>query len=219
MSSDSTIWSYIVAPAATIIGIWLTNHFNTKNLAVTRQNDLEQEKKEREYEFKKEIFLPVLTEFVKSQQMLGATMGGRVTTEEYLARSKALGLAVSSVLVVAEPETVKVVQNYSMKFLSILSEEMQENDKLIRLLNSIDHAQGEQQRQLKIQSNQLTAASVSRVSDHLAILMTESVPVLVAIRKELAIDTSMVAISLVVHEYAKAGRELMQKFVDELQKR
>jgi hypothetical protein len=221
MDSDLLeLLKWVSAPVFTLIGIWATNKYNLKNLKIQHTHALQKERAQRLYEYRKQIFEPVLVEFVRVHQTLAAAIDGKVTPEELLERAKACGVAVASTQLIASPATVRLVHQYSLLCnKTLLSEVLKFSGTLAYQKNQLNEMpDGPEKAKLDREYGHAVLASMERMAPKMEHLISESAQVTLAIRRELEIDTDHSEFSGAILGNAKDGRMFFAELISDMRK-
>lgn len=200
---------WLAAPVATITAVWLTNRHNRKK-----------DKAAQEYAFRKEKYGRVLKEIVAMQQFLAEMIPGVPPEEARFRRARAVGQAISSVQLIAKPETVRLVQSYGLELNKVMFDMTMGGYEVEAMRAEVERTLPGRDKDVK--TAQLNMAMVTRfemLAPVLERLINESVPVLLAIRSELEIDTDAELFGQVTKQTAAEGKALLQHMGVELRRR
>ncbi|WP_062116691.1 hypothetical protein [Collimonas pratensis] len=208
---------WLTTPIVTLLGIWLTNKYNLKNLAAQHDRLLTKDAQQRQYEFRKEIYRPIAAEFVKMNQTLAATLTGEVTQDEFNERITECSGAVAAIQLVASPQTVLLVQKFALSCSRALVDGMPANNESARLKQLVAAAANADER---LQNEKILYSHVLSCIDRLTLtidqLHEQSVPVIVATRLELGLHTSFEEYSAISQEVAKVSKKMLHDMADRL---
>ncbi|MBP1314185.1 hypothetical protein [Herbaspirillum sp. 1130] len=200
---------WLAAPVATIVAVWLTNRHNRKK-----------DKAAQEYAFRKETYGRVLKEIVAMQQFFAEMIRGVPPEETRFKRARAVGHAISTVQLIAKPETVRLLQSYGLELNKVMFDVTMGGFEVEAMRAEAERLLPSRERDVK--TAQLNLAMVTRfemLAPLLERLINQSVPALLAIRSELEIDTDAELFGQVTKQTAAEGKALLLHMGAELRRR
>jgi hypothetical protein len=179
------------------------------------------EKQRLHYADQQRIFNSIMREFVKLQQIVAGMVNGSVTDAEIRKRTRKFGRALATVQLIAKPETIRLMQNYSFSCLKVVTDEMQGNvETALQKALWENEPVGARKEQLGGEYAQRVVKNIGNISVKISSLVNESAPILLAVRAELGIETNEEEFTRVVADHALNGenflKEIGNKFGGEL---
>jgi hypothetical protein len=189
-------WMLLIGPllvaAVSIATIYLTNKYNFQNNFVQHQRLMEKEKEQREFDLKKEIYQPIISAFLAMQQTLGKATSGDLTLTQVTDVTVPAGRVVGAAQLIAKPETYILLQSYYIARNKQLLNEIPRCNELAKERAQIDAMPDGPN---KSRANFVLAQVILARIPHMIELISESIrsaaPLLMALRNELGIETSL----------------------------
>lgn len=169
------------------------------------------EKQRQQYIDKKASFENVVLEITKLHQLLGLTGAGQVTQSEYQLRTKESGLAISVLNLVANPETIRQVQNYLFKTMDVVVGAMLENQKMIDLKAKADAERNiTLQRQLSREYIDRMLKNLKALPDLISALSPMGASVMLTLRNDLEYETDASEFTKVLNEHVNNAKRFLE---------
>ncbi|WP_050463266.1 hypothetical protein [Herbaspirillum autotrophicum] len=197
---------WVSGPIVAIVVVWLGNYHSRRK-----------DKAAREYALRKEVFEPILLETVRAMQQLAEMIGGYISPEIRMEQARLFGAAVARIQLIGSPETVRLVQRYALSMNTALFDSSMAAIEISTLKTRADEAPVGP---LRIQCDKDHAIAMTealeRLSPVIERLISESIPVILALRKELDVDTDDEEFELVTRQTADDGKRFFLHISQEM---